>query len=487
MPSFTERQTRAPGEHDLTEPPHAYVAEQILLGALMADNQTAELVRDTLRPEHFADPLHGDLYAVALRMIDRGMTASPITLRPWFDQHGRAADVGPGYLARLLAMSVHRIEARQSAAQICRQWQLRAVLAESQRLRDIALGDDGETDLAAAVQDCASTLDDVVQRGEQGAGFKRLAHGLSEAISSIESAYQRPEQIAGLPSGFRGIDNLVGGFGRGTLIIVAGRPSMGKTALATNMAAHAAAAGVPTGFFSLEMSSEELTLRLLADGTGIPSSQLRRGMISQAGFNAAVEASQKLEAMQLFVDERAGLTLDQVRVAARRLKRQHGLGLVVLDYLQLLQASGRRRDGNRVQEVSEITRGLKTLAKELDLPVIALSQLSREVERREDKRPQLADLRDSGTIEQDGDLVMFVYRDEYYLPSMEPVRKDGEALSKFNERHEAWSLRCQQAAGRAEVIVAKHRHGPTGMVRMTFDGALTRFGDLPEGEAGSGA
>lgn len=472
----------------LEEPPHDFAAEQGLLGSLLVDNRIADDVRDRLQPEHFADPLHGELYAAALRLIDRGLTANPISMRAWFDQHGRAAKVPNDYLARLMAESVHRMDSRQLAEQVRRKWQLRQMLATAQRIRERAMGDDGESDLESLVQGSASDLDSIVQHGERGAGFAPLSRGMTTAVTSIEAAYKRGAKLAGLSSGFGKIDNIIGGFNASDLIIIAGRPSMGKTALAVNIAANVAKpkvdengkeiSGTGVGFFSLEMSAEQLATRLLAEQSGISSSHLRQGDLgTSAELDKVIAASQALESWPLYIDDRGGLTLDQLRTEARRLKRQHELGLLVVDYLQLLAGSDRRRDGNRVQEVSEITRGLKALAKEMNLPIIALSQLSRDVEKRDDKRPQLADLRESGSIEQDADAVMFVYREEYYLQSSEPAQKDGESLQKFNERHEIWVLRCQQATGKAEIIIGKNRHGPTGTAELQFEGRFTRFTD----------
>ena len=284
---------------------------------------------------------------------------------------------------------------------------------------------------------------------------------------------------------------------RSDLIILAGRPSMGKTALATNIAFNAVKAyreehdedgkvkvadGAVVGFFSLEMSAEQLANRIMAEQAGISGEKIRKGELISAEFDKVLTVSQELEHLNMFIDDTPALTIAALRTRARRLKRTHGLGLLVVDYLQLLNGSGRSKQENRVQEISEITRGLKTLAKELDVPVLALSQLSRAVEQREDKRPQLADLRESGSIEQDADVVMFVYREEYYLQRGEPTRRAEENDQRFNERHDAWKQRCEQTYGKAEVIVAKQRHGPTGVVRLAFEGHITKFDNLPADE-----
>jgi replicative DNA helicase len=298
-------------------------------------------------------------------------------------------------------------------------------------------------------------------------------------------------------SGLFQLDQLLGGLHRSDLIILAGRPSMGKTALATNMAFNAVKAyreehdedgrpkvvdGAVVGFFSLEMSAEQLANRIMAEQAGISGEKIRKGELISADFDKVLSVSHELEHLNMFIDDTPALTIAALRTRARRLKRTHGLGLLVVDYLQLLNGSGRSKQENRVQEISEITRGLKTLAKELDVPVLALSQLSRAVEQREDKRPQLADLRESGSIEQDADVVMFVYREEYYLQRGEPTRRAEENDQRFNERHDAWKQRCEQTYGKAEVIVAKQRHGPTGIVRLAFVGEITKFDNLPADE-----
>ncbi|HEY9548072.1 MAG TPA: replicative DNA helicase, partial [Kiloniellaceae bacterium] len=298
--------------------------------------------------------------------------------------------------------------------------------------------------------------------------------------------------LSGVGTGLNDLDKLLGGLHRSDLLILAARPSMGKTALATNIAFNVAAAAriekdaegnpveqrQPVAFFSLEMSAEQLASRVIAERTGVRSDAMRRGDIHDDEFDKIFEASRELAELPLFVDDTPALSVSQVRTRARRLKRQHGLSLIVVDYLQLMQAPAGKRSDNRVQEVSEITRGLKALAKDLDVPVIALSQLSRAVEQREDKRPQLSDLRESGSIEQDADIVMFIYREQYYAERAEPSQREGEDENKFHERLERWKERCERAYGKAEIIVAKQRHGPIGSREFAFDGDTTRFSDL---------
>jgi replicative DNA helicase len=336
-------------------------------------------------------------------------------------------------------------------------------------------------------------LYDLASIGQIDGGFKPFRAALTEATLAAEAAYHRAGQLTGVSTGLFQLDQLLGGLHRSDLIILAGRPSMGKSSLATNIGFNAAKAyreehgedgkpkvadGAVVGFFSLEMSSEQLATRMISEQAEIPSEKIRKGELISSDFDRVLSVSQELEHLNFFIDDTPALSIAALRTRARRLKRTHGLGLLIIDYLQLLAPSGKSRQENRVQEVSEITRGLKTLAKELDVPVLALSQLSRAVEQREDKRPQLADLRESGSIEQDADVVMFIYRDEYYLVREEPKRRDTETNDHFNQRFEDWRQRCEQNYGKAEVIVSKQRHGPTGIVRLSFEGQFTKFGNL---------
>jgi len=307
-----------------------------------------------------------------------------------------------------------------------------------------------------------------------------------------EAAFKRTGHVAGVATGFTDMDRKLGGLHPSDLVILAGRPAMGKSALATNIAFHAArnyrpverpdgtmAAedGAVVAFFSLEMSADQLATRILAEVSGVPSDAIRRGDVRREDFARFVDASRTLSSVPMFIDDTPALTISAVRTRARRLARQRGLGMIVVDYLQLLRAPSSNRQDNRVQEISEITRGLKAIAKELNVPVLALSQLSRAVEQREDKKPQLSDLRESGSIEQDADVVMFVFREEYYL-SHEPIRRPDETEDKFNDRYQRWSDRLQEVSGLAEVIIAKQRHGPTGTVKLRFDGKITKFENL---------
>jgi replicative DNA helicase len=337
----------------------------------------------------------------------------------------------------------------------------------------------------AQIEDAERRLYELAESGRYDGGFQRFAQALTVAVDMAAKAFQRDGKLSGIATGLRDLDVKMGGLQPSDLVIVAGRPGMGKTALATNIAYNVAKAhraevqadgtmksinGGIVGFFSCEMSAEQLATRILAEQTGIASSTIRRGGITETDFEKIRDYSIELQSLPLYVDETGGLSISQLTARARRLKRQKGLDLLVVDYIQLLQGSGKRGNDNRVQEVTEITTSLKALAKELNVPIIALSQLSRQVENRDDKRPQLSDLRESGSIEQDADVVMFVFREEYYLANKEPRAGTPE--------YEKWQLDMSLVHGKAEVIIGKQRHGPTGTVELQFEASLTRFGDL---------
>ena len=492
---------RLPGAEEprLREPPHNFEAEQALLGAILVNNAAYQRVAEFLRPEHFADPLHGKLYDSLSRLIERGQVVSAVTLKTYVEQDEAIKSVGGAalYLARLAAASVHVIDAAAVGRAVHDLYLRRQLVDLGEQVVIGAFGGDVDETALHQIETAEKKLFELATSGQTEGGFKPFRAALTEATVAAEAAYHRVGQLTGVASGLFQLDQLLGGLHRSDLLILAGRPSMGKTALATNIAFNAARAyreehgedgkpkavdGAVVGFFSLEMSSEQLATRMLAEQAEVPSEKIRKGELISSDFDKVLSVSQELEHLNFFIDDTPALSIAALRTRARRLKRTHGLGLLVVDYLQLLNPSGKSRQENRVQEVSEITRGLKTLAKELDVPVLALSQLSRAVEQREDKRPQLSDLRESGSIEQDADVVMFVYREEYYLTRSEPSRRAEESDQKFNERHEAWKQRCEQTYGKAEVIVAKQRHGPTGIVRLAFEGQFTKFDNLPADE-----
>jgi replicative DNA helicase len=484
------------------EPPHNFEAEQALLGSILVNNAAYHRVAEFLKGEHFADPLHGKLFDALARLIERGQLVSAVTLKTYIenDDDMKAAG-GSAYLAGLAAASVHVIDAGDFGRLVHDLFLLRELITLGQDVVNGAFKPTLEETAIEQIEIAEKKLYDLASVGQTDGGFKPFRQALTDAMVAAEAAYNRAGQLTGVATGLGQLDQLLGGLHKSDLLILAGRPSMGKTALATNIAFNAVKAyreehgedgktkvtdGAVVGFFSLEMSAEQLANRILSEQSGISSEKIRKGELISSDFDRVIQVSQDLEHLNLFIDDTPALSIAALRTRARRLKRTRGLGLLVVDYLQLLNPSGKSRQENRVQEVSEITRGLKTLAKELDVPVIALSQLSRAVEQREDKRPQLADLRESGSIEQDADVVMFVYREEYYLTRTEPTRRAEESDQKFNERHEAWKERCEQTYGKAEVIVAKQRHGPTGIVRLAFDGSITKFDNLPADADGPG-
>jgi replicative DNA helicase len=416
-----------------------------------------------------------------------GKVATPVTLKTFVPAE---TDLGAGitvgqYLARLAAEATTIINAHDYGRTIYELAQRRDLIGIGTDMVNVAF--DAPVDFAprAQIEDAERRLYELAETGRYDGGFQRFAQALTIAVDMAAKAFQRDGKLSGIATGLRDLDIKMGGLQPSDLIIIAGRPGMGKTALATNIAYNIAKAhraevqadgtmksvnGGIVGFFSCEMSAEQLATRILAEQTSIASSSIRRGGITEADFEKIRNYSIELQSLPLYVDETGGLSISQLTARARRLKRQKGLDLVVVDYIQLLQGSGKRGNDNRVQEVTEITTSLKALAKELNVPVIALSQLSRQVESRDDKRPQLSDLRESGSIEQDADVVMFVFREEYYLANKEPRIGTPE--------YEKWQLDMSLVHGKAEVIIGKQRHGPTGTVELSFEGQFTRFSDL---------
>src|SRR6202045_3270617 len=469
--------------------PHNIEAEQALLGAILVNNDAFYRVSDFLEPKHFFEPIHQTIYETAGSLIRMGKVATPVTLKTFLPAETDIGGMTVGqYLARLAAEATTIINAQDYG---------RTIYALSFGRDLIGIGEDmakgaydAPVDFAPRpqIEDAERKLYDLAESGRYDGRFQRFAQALAVAVDMAAKAFQRDGKLSGIATGLRDLDVKMGGLQPSDLIIIAGRPGMGKTALATNIAYNVAKAhraevqadgtmksvnGGIVGFFSCEMSAEQLATRILAEQTSIASSMIRRGGITETDFENIRDYSIELQTLPLYVDETGGLSISQLTARARRLKRQKGLDLIVIDYIQLLQGSGKRSD-NRVQEVTEITTSLKALAKELNVPIIALSQLSRQVESRDDKHPQLSDLRESGSIEQDADVVIFVYREEYYLQNKEP--KPG------TPEHEKWQTEMDLALGKAEVIIAKQRHGPTGTVRVQFEGQFTRFSDFVEEE-----
>jgi replicative DNA helicase len=477
-------------------PPYNTDAEQRLLGALLISNAAYARVSEFLRAEHFGNAVHGRIFAAIGKLIERGQIANPVTLQNLFDQDGALSEIGGAqYLARLAGGAVTIINAEDYGRIIHDLYQRRELITLGEDIVNDAFRQDLDDPAREQIERAEKTLFDLATTGQIEGGFRAFGSALAGAISDADAAFKRDGKTVGVATGFRDLDKKLGGLHRSDLVILAGRPSMGKTSLATNIAFNAAKAykpvrlsdgrtvaedGAIVGFFSLEMSAEQLATRLLAEQTGVSGDRIRRGEIGREDFDKFVQVSHRLEALPLFIDDTPALGVSSLRTRARRLMRQQGLGLIVVDYLQLLRPSVQVRTlENRVQEISDITRGLKALAKELNVPVLALSQLSRAVEQREDKRPMLADLRESGSIEQDADVVMFIYREEYYL-SREPTRHTDEAEAKFNERYEEWTKRLEKAHGLSEIIIAKQRHGPVGTIQLRFDAESTRFDNFAE-------
>src|SRR5690348_6306454 len=472
--------------------PHNIEAEAALLGALMIDNRLVEDIGLKLKAHHFFEPLHGRIYEAILKMTDSNRVANPVTLRPLFDGDENIKEVGgAAYLAQLTGSGAAVIGARDFAGQIYDLALLRSLIGVGRDLVEGALDTSEDVAPLAQIERAETELYKVAEQGGVEGKAKSFAEATREALNMAEKALNSGGHLSGFTTGLDALNAKIGGLHKSDLIIVAGRPGMGKSALGTNMAFAAAkrflqdsadgiepdkAAGAPAALFSLEMSADQLATRILSEQSGITSENLRTGRISQSEFRELARAAAELESLPLYIDDTPGLTIAALRTRARRLKRQKGIGLVVVDYLQLLQGSGRNGAENRVQEISEISRGLKQLAKEIDVPVIALSQLSRQVEQREDKRPQLSDLRESGSIEQDADIVIFIYREDYYLKAVEPDMPSPNETDKL-AKYEEWNTKFAAAAGKAEVIVAKQRHGSTGIVRVRFDGRITKFSD----------
>lgn len=467
--------------------PQNVEAEAALLGALMIDNRLVEDIQLKLKTDHFFEPLHGRIYDAILKLTDSNRIANPVTLKPLFEADDSIKEVGgPAYLAQLTGSGAAVIGARDFANQIYDLALLRALIGVGRDLVEGALDTSEDVAPLAQIERAETELYRVAEQGGAEGKAKSFGEATKEALQLAEKALNSGGHLSGLTTGLDSLNSKIGGLHKSDLVIVAGRPGMGKSSLATNIGFAAAkrllqdqedgiepakTAGAAVALFSLEMSADQLATRILAEQSGISSENLRMGRISQQEFRSLARAAAELQSLPLYIDDTPGLTIAALRARARRLKRQKGIGMVIVDYLQLLQGTGKGSAGdNRVQEISEISRGLKQLAKELDLPVVALSQLSRAVEQREDKRPQLADLRESGSIEQDADIVLFIYREDYYLAARQPA-DDHPEIDKWREE-------MARVYGLAEVIVAKQRHGSTGKVRLKFDSRITKFSDL---------
>lgn len=466
--------------------PHNVEQEQELLGAILVNNETFDRVSDFLEPGHFFIAAHQEIYSKAGQLIRAGKVASPVTLKTFFPQDTRIADLPVlQYLFRMVANATSIINAEDYGRSIKDLATRRNLITIGEDMVNIAYDAPIEMPPGSQIEDAERRLYELAEKGQTNSGFGTFSDALTEAIEMAAAAYQRDGQLSGISTGISDLDKAMGGFQRSDLIVLAGRPGMGKSALATNIAFNMARSyrsaegsdgrktttnGAIVGFYSLEMSSEQLATRILAEQSGVPSSEIRRGSITEDQFQKLAVASQDMQSVPLYLDQTGGISIAQLVARARRMKRQHGLDMVVIDYLQLVTGSGKRAGENRVQEITEITTSLKALAKELSVPVVALSQLSRGVESREDKRPMLSDLRESGSIEQDADVVLFVYREKYYVQGKKPA----EGTEEFFK----WQADMERVHGKAEVIIGKQRHGPTGTVELRFDEEVTRFSNL---------
>jgi replicative DNA helicase len=473
--------------------PHNIEAEQALLGAVMINNEAYHRVSEYLRSEHFYEPVHGRIFATMARLIESGRLADHVTLKLAFEDDEALRELdGAQYLARLARAAESIINAEEYGRLLHDLALKRGLIHVGEELvnkaYDPALPENGREQIEAAEQ----RLFMLAQQGEFEGGFREFPAVLTSAVALIEAAYHKDSRVSGVPTGLTDLDDKLGGLQPSDLVILAGRPSMGKTALAVTIAANAAQELQGTyaeerlshdpfsiGIFSLEMSAEQLAIRLLSAKSKFSSDDLRRGKLStDSDFRRVVQANQELSVLPMFIDDTPALSIAAIRTRARRLKRRHGLALLVVDYLQLVRPVGSTSQTNRVQEIGEITQGLKAIAKELNIPVLALSQLSRAVEQRENKRPQLSDLRESGAIEQDADVVMFVYRDEYYKERDEPRKRDGEKDEDFSKRYDRWTEEFQASKGLAELNIAKQRNGPIGSIKLVFDAAHGYFYNL---------
>ncbi len=495
---MNEISTIRTGEVDAGETetsPHNIEAEQQLLGAILTNNDVFDRVAGVINETHFYDPVHARIYEIASARIAKNALASPVTLKAFLeDDPGLKELGGANYLVRLAGAAISSFAARDYAQMIYDLAIRRKLMDLGRDISDKAARVEVQSEPREQIVEAEQALYKLAEAGQVNQGFQSFLSAVTDAVNMANAAYQREGGMSGVSTGLTDMDKKLGGLHKSDLLILAGRPSMGKTSLATNIAFNIAKAykrglrqdgtegaidGGVVGFYSLEMSAEQLAARILSEASEVPSEQIRRGDMTEVEFRRFVEAAKSLEACPLYIDDTPALPISQLAARARRLKREHGLDVLIVDYLQLVRPATAK--DSRVNEVSEITQGLKAIAKELDIPVVALSQLSRQVENREDKRPQLSDLRESGSIEQDADVVMFVFREEYYKEREKPGDHELEAMAK-------WQEEMERLHGRAEIVIGKQRHGPIGTVELSFEGQFTRFGNLvkPWQQNGSG-
>ena len=482
---------------EISEKFQNFDAEIAVIGCLLWDNKSYEKIADFLIEDHFIDLNNKNIFKTIKRLLDKNILVTPITLKNYLEENDKDSFDNYTYLNQIKDSAPSTQNAYQYARLLYDLHIKRSLIGIGKNIIQDTISNEEDLEGINLIENAENDLYNLSQTGSSDRKYSLFGESLKKAIDIIDQSFKREGKIAGLPSGLKDLDKKLGGFHNSDLIIIAGRPSMGKTALGTNIAFNAAKKfkekedefgnkttidGGKIAFFSLEMSSEQLATRVLAEQSKISGDKMRKAELNKEDFKKIAKVSSELENLNLVIDDNPILTISSLRARARRLKRLYDIDMIIIDYLQLMSGSQNVKNDGRVQEISEITRGLKAIAKELNIPIIALSQLSRQVEQREDKRPLLADLRESGTIEQDSDVVMFIFRESYYLERMEPIKKPDEQNDRYNERHQRWRELCESKYNIADIIIAKQRHGPTGAIKTHFDPNFTKFSDLTRTE-----
>ena len=493
MPLSNLQSVRNKENQEISEKFQNFDAEIAVIGCLLWDNKSYEKIADFLIEDHFIDLNNKNIFKTIKRLLDKNILVTPITLKNYLEENDKDSFDNYTYLNQIKDSAPSTQNAYQYARLLYDLHIKRSLIGIGKNIIQDTISNEEDLEGINLIENAENDLYNLSQTGSSDRKYSLFGESLKKAIDIIDQSFKREGKIAGLPSGLKDLDKKLGGFHNSDLIIIAGRPSMGKTALGTNIAFNAAKKfkekedefgnkttidGGKIAFFSLEMSSEQLATRVLAEQSKISGDKMRKAELNKEDFKKIAKVSSELENLNLVIDDNPILTISSLRARARRLRRLYDIDMIIIDYLQLMSGSQNVKNDGRVQEISEITRGLKAIAKELNIPIIALSQLSRQVEQREDKRPLLADLRESGTIEQDSDVVMFIFRESYYLERMEPIKKPDEQNDRYNERHQRWRELCESRYNIADIIIAKQRHGPTGAIKTHFDPNFTKFSDL---------
>ena len=497
MPLSNLQSVQNKENQEISEKFQNFDAEIAVIGCLLWDNKSYEKIADFLIEDHFIDLNNKNIFKTIKRLLDKNILVTPITLKNYLEENDKDSFDNYTYLNQIKDSAPSTQNAYQYARLLYDLHIKRSLIGIGKNIIQDTISNEEDLEGINLIENAENDLYNLSQTGSSDRKYSLFGESLKKAIDIIDQSFKREGKIAGLPSGLKDLDKKLGGFHNSDLIIIAGRPSMGKTALGTNIAFNAAKKfkekedefgnkttidGGKIAFFSLEMSSEQLATRVLAEQSKISGDKMRKAELNKEDFKKIAKVSSELENLNLVIDDNPILTISSLRARARRLKRLYDIDMIIIDYLQLMSGSQNVKNDGRVQEISEITRGLKAIAKELNIPIIALSQLSRQVEQREDKRPLLADLRESGTIEQDSDVVMFIFRESYYLERMEPIKKPDEQNDRYNERHQRWRELCESRYNIADIIIAKQRHGPTGAIKTHFDPNFTKFSDLTRTE-----